>query len=211
MVAETAVQSRLRAAGRIKSRLIEALRDDLADMARASALSQTWMTPREIGQQLDLTGYRLSTRSRLAPFLSPEQCVTMIAVALNDLTANDVREHWWRNENAIPPASNRLEPAPARRLTGSALPGRMNWRTAIYGGPEEESVIFANEDYTSSPSVRRRVAVLRDNLRAVAISELGFAISSDGGAWVMLVYPPNEGLFENVLFSMWKATASDAQ
>jgi hypothetical protein len=210
MLVETEVQSRLRAAGRIKSRLIESLRDDLADMAKAGAFPQTWLTPREIGGQLNQTGYWLSHNEPLAPFLSAEQCVTIVTAALSDLTANDARA-WWRNESRYRPLH--VDWSARARETADRLrvsrPGEA--RTAIYGGPDEESVIFANEDFANDPGARRRVAVLRDNLRAAATSELGFAMSTDGGAWVMLVYPSNEHLFEKVLFSMWTTTASDAQ
>jgi hypothetical protein len=210
MPVETAGQSRLRAAGRIKSRLIETLRDDLADMAKRGALPPVWLTPRDIGRQLDQTGYWLSHNEPLAAFLSAEQCVTMVAAALNDLTANDART-WWRNEARYRP--HQIDWCVRARETADRLrASRPNEaRTAIYGGIEEDSVIFANENFANNPTVRRQVAVLRDNLRSVAISELGFSTSTDGGAWVMLVYPPSESLFESVLFSMWKQTVSDPQ
>jgi hypothetical protein len=208
MAVETAVPSRLRTAGRIKSRLIETLRDDLAEMANAGAFPSLWMTPRDIGRQLDQTGYWLCHNEPLAAFLSAEQCVTMVAAALGDLTANDART-WWRNEARFRP--HQVDWCARARETADRLrtsrPGEA--RTAVYGGIQEESVIFANEDFINRPAVRRQVAVLRDNLRAVTISELGFATSTDGGAWVMLVYPPSESLFESVLFSMWKETVSD--
>jgi len=208
MSVETAAQSRLRAAGRIKSRLIERLRDDLADMAKANAFSNEWMTPREIGRQLDQTGYWFCHSEPLAPFLSSEQCVTMITAALNDLTANDART-WWRNESQYRP--HQIDWCARARATADRLrtsrPGEA--RTAIYGGPDEESVIFANEDFGNDPSVRRQIAVLRDNLRAAAISELGFAMSSDGGAWVMLVYPTSERLLQSVLFSLWQKQSAE--
>ncbi len=209
MPVESAAQVRLRAAGRIKSRLVEALRDDLAAMAGAGAFAPTWLTAREIGRQLDQTGYWLSHNEPLAPFLSAEQCLTMVTAALNDLTANDAR-NWWRHEARYHP--HQIDWSVRARETADRLrasrPGEA--RTAIYGGSEGESVIFANEDFANGPVVRRQVALLRDNLRAAAISELGFAISTDGGAWVMLVYTTSERLLQSVLFSLWKSTSADA-
>lgn len=208
MPIETAAQSRLRAAGRIKSRLVEALRDDLAEMARAGAFARTWLTVADIARQLDQTGYWLSQLEPLAPFFSAAQRVTMVAAAINDLTANDAR-NWWRNETRYHP--HQVDWCTRARETADRLrasrPGEA--RTAIYGGPQEESVIFANEDFANVSTVRRQVALLRDNLRAAAICELGFAISTDGGAWVMLVYTTSERLLESVLFSLWKTTSAD--
>lgn len=210
MPIQTAAQSRLRAAGRIKSRLVDALRDDLAEMAKAGAFAPVWLTPREIGQQLDQTGYWLSHHEPLAPFLSAPQCVTMVTVALNNLTANDART-WWRNDARYRP--HRIDWCVRARETADRLRASRpeEARTAIYGGAEDESVIFANEEFANGPTVRREIALLRDNLRAAAICELGFAISTDGGAWVMLVYTASEKLLQSVLFSLWQNCSMNSE
>jgi hypothetical protein len=208
MPVETTAQSRFRVAGRIKSRLVDTLRDDLPEMAKTGAFAPNWMTPREVWRQLDQSGYWLSHAEPLAAFLSAEQCVTMIAASLNDLTANDARS-WWRSDSHYRPHQvdwNARAGETADRLR-TARPNET--RTAIYRGPEEESVIFANENFPQDPEVRRQVAILRDALRAAAIHELGFATSSDNGAWVMLVYPMSEQVLEAVLFTLWqKATVA---
>jgi len=206
MPTETTSQSRLRVAGRIKSRLVETLRDDLAEMAGSGVFAPSWMTPREIARRLDQTGYWLTHLEPLAAFLSAEQCVTMIAASLNDLTANDARA-WWRNESRYRP--QQTDWAVRARETADRLRAARpdETRTALYRSPEEESVIFANEEFEGTPEVRRQVALLRDALRAAAIHELGFATSTDGGAWVMLVYPKSENLLQAVLFSLWQKTS----
>jgi hypothetical protein len=206
MSLQPAAQSRLRVAGRIKSRLVDSLRDDLAEMAKSGAFAANWMTPREIARQLDQNGYWLSHAEPLAAFLSVEQCVTMIAVALNDLTANDARS-WWRNEARYRPHQmdwNSRARETADRLRTSRPD---ETRTAIFRGPEEESVIFANENFAEDADIHRQVALLRDALRAAGIRELDFATSTDNGAWVMLVYPASEQVLESVLFTLWQKSS----
>jgi hypothetical protein len=175
-------------------------------MAGSGVFAQSWMTPREIARRLDQRGYWLTHLEPLAAFLSAEQCVAMIAASLNDLTANDARA-WWRSESRYRPQQTDWA-VRARETADRLRAGRPDeTRTALFRGPEEESVIFANEHFESTPEVRRQVALLRDALRAAAIHELGFATSTDGGAWVMLVYPKSEKLLQAVLFSLWQKTS----
>jgi hypothetical protein len=208
MPVETTAQSRLRVAGRIKSRLVDTLRDDLAEMAKTGVFTPDWLMPREIALKLDETGYWLSHVEPLAAFLSAEQCITMITASLNDLTSNDAQS-WWRDDARYRPHPTDWT-ARARETAGRLRASRPDeTRTAIYRGREEESVIFANENFTADPEVRRQVALLRDALRAAAIHELGFAASPDSGAWVMLVYPTSEQVLESVLFALWKKTNAE--
>jgi hypothetical protein len=206
MAVETTAKSRLRVAERIKSRLVDTLRDDLAEMAQAGAFTSSWMTAREIARQLDKNGYWLSRAEPLAAFLSAEQCITMIGAALNDLTANDARS-WWRSDLRYRP--HQIEWNARARETADRLREAHpeETRTALYRGPEEESAIFANEDFAGNAEVRRQVALLRDALRAAGIHELGFATSTDSRAWVMLVYPASDQLLQSVLFTLWQKMA----
>jgi hypothetical protein len=203
MPVETAAQSRLRVVRRIKSGLLDALRSDLANMAKSGAIADAWLGPRDIAAQLDQTGYWLSHDDPLAPFLSAEQCVALVAAALNDLAQEDARI-WWRHGERY--RAHHIDWCISARQTADRLrksrPGEE--RTAIYCGIDEASVIFANEDFANGPIVRRQVALLRDALRAAAIPELGFAISTDGGAWVMLVWTTKEQLLQSVLTTLWE-------
>jgi hypothetical protein len=143
-------------------------------------------------------------RDPLAPFLSTEQCIALIASALNDLAHEDARI-WWRHEDRYRP--HNVDWTLSARQTADRLRKSRpaEERTAIYRGVDEASVIFANEDFANGPSVRRQVALLRETLSAANIPELGFAISTDGGAWVMLVWTTKEEAFQSVITTLWKS------
>lgn len=203
MPIETPERSRKRIVAQLKTQWVEELRDHLAEMARTGVFPAEWLLACDVARQLEQTGYWLSLEEPLAAFLSTDDCAALVESALFSVSATDART-WWRNGERYRP--NTTDWADLARKTADRLRAARpdEERTAIYDGPDQASIIFANEDFAARADVRRHLFILRDALRAAGIPELAFATSSDSGAWVMLVWTPSEQLLQNVLFTLWK-------
>ncbi len=200
---ETETQRRKRVVGRIRRDLLERLSDDLTLLAEAGKFPETWLGPRELNRILDDTGYWLNHDDPMAPFLAPHACVSLLENALSQLASNG-SSAWWRDgERFRANAGNWAEQAreTANRLRRECPDAE---RTALYGGPDEPSVIFGSDRCTTDPVARRQINVLRQHLRAAGVPELAFASSDDDQTWVMLVWSNDASLLHSALFAAWQ-------
>ena len=206
MPADTSSSSRQRNVTEVKGRIKHRLTADLVRLARNGLFPPQWLTALEIATRLEQSGYWSAHPEPLAAYLPARDCAALVNSALSELAQLEPRA-WWRVGERFRAHNTDWNASAADTALRLRLARRTEERTAIFRGPEEASVIFANEDYNNDPAVRRQLVALRDSLRVTGIPELAFATSPDGAAWVMLVWTNSEQLLQSVLLSTWTSAS----
>lgn len=207
---ESEEQRRRRVAGRIRNELLGHVITDLVELARVRKLPDQWMTAEALNRLLEESGYWAAHPHVMGSFLSPGACEAVIAKAL-ELLITTHPDVWARAGRQYKPAGrdwNAYAVAKAN-LIRRDYPGAE--RTALHTGSDGASVLFAHDDYQNDSRARREVTLLRDDLRAAGIPELGFGVSDDGRTWVMVVWSQDEAALGKALFNAWQTAFREGE
>jgi hypothetical protein len=203
-IKETEEQRRRRVAGRIRNELLGHLLTDLVELARVRKLPDQWMSASALNQLLDESGYWAAHRHVMASFLSSGACESVVARAL-ELLVNTHPDVWARAGREYKPAGRDWNAYAAAKANLIRRDYPAAGRTALHTGSDGASVLFAHDNYQSDSRARREVTLLRQDLRAAGIPELGFGVSDDGRTWVMVVWSQDEAALGKALFNAWEA------
>lgn len=206
---ETEEQRRRRVVSRIRNEFHVQMASDLVEMARIGKLPDKWMTPSDLNQLLEESGYWVAHRHALASFLSPGTCEDIVEKALGVLI-NTHPDAWVRIGDEYKPATRDWNAYAVEKanLIRRDLPAAD--RTALHTGSDGTSVLFGHDDYLRDPRARQEVTILRKDLRDRGIPELGFGLSDDGKTWVMVVWSMDEAALQQALFEAWQTAFTTA-
>ena len=206
---ETEEQRRRRVVSRIRNEFHVRMVADLVELARIGKLPDQWMSPADLNQLLEDSGYWMSHPHVFASFLSPGTCHDIVERALQVLV-NTHPDAWVRAGEQYKPATRdwNLYAVEKANLIRREIPTAD--RTALHTGSDGASVLFGHDDYQNDPRARHEVAILRKNLRDRGIPELGFGTSDDGKTWVMVVWSMDQSTLQQALFDAWQSAFMNA-
>lgn len=209
-IRESEEQRRRRVVSRIRNELRVHVANDLVELARVGKFPDQWMSAEEINRLLDDSGYWAGHAHVMAAFLTPGACEDVVGKAL-DMLACTHPDTWVRAGEQFKPATRDWNAYAAQKADLLRREYPAADRTALHTGSDGVSVLFAQDDFERDPRAKEEVSLLRQFLRDNGIPELGFGASTDGHAWVMVVWSTDEAALSKALFDAWQTAFGAAE
>jgi hypothetical protein len=207
---ESEEQRRRRVVSRIRNELRVHVANDLVELARVGKFPDEWMRAEDVNRLLDDSGYWAGHAHVMASFLTPGACEDVVGKALDMLSCTHP-DTWVRAGDQFKPATRDWNAYAAQKADLLRREYPTADRTALHTGSDGASVLFAQDDYVNDPRARDEVTLLRKFLRDSGIPELGFGTSTDGRAWVMVVWSTDEAALSHALFEAWQTAFNGAE